>query len=136
MKASGPKRIRITSASASMTFDCVLRSFCSALSPTTPSATTSNVIVRISGTAVGVYLGENFASLTLGKDRSSIVTPSLVGNGGRAMRLRSSVGRRSPQWRRLGRDKATNQMLGVKRVPKNRVEMEIPGSQDELAPCA
>jgi hypothetical protein len=79
VKASGPKRIRITSASASMTFDCVLRSFCSALSPTTPSAATNNVIARISGTAVGVYLGENFASLTLGKDRSSIATPSLVG---------------------------------------------------------
>jgi hypothetical protein len=37
------------------------------------------VIARISGTAVGVYLGENFASLTLGKDRSSIATPSRVG---------------------------------------------------------
>ena len=64
VKAMGPRRIRTTSASTSMTFDCVLCSFCSALSPTTPSATIINVIVRISGTAVGVYVGESVSSLT------------------------------------------------------------------------
>jgi len=50
-------------------FDCVLRSLCSALSPTTPSATIINVIVRMSGTAVGVFLAENLSSLTLSKVR-------------------------------------------------------------------
>jgi hypothetical protein len=71
LNASGPKRTRITSTSTSMTVDCVLRSFCSAPSPKTPSAAISKVIVRISGTADGVYLGGNFSSLTVGKDRTS-----------------------------------------------------------------
>jgi hypothetical protein len=45
------------------------------------------------------------------------------------MRFRSRDGRRSPEWRWQGRDKATNRTPGVKGVLKNRIEIEVPGSQ-------
>jgi hypothetical protein len=68
VKARGPNRIRITSASESMTFESVLISFCSQKSPATPRATIINVIVRISGTAVEVYLAGHFSSLMIRKE--------------------------------------------------------------------
>jgi hypothetical protein len=47
--------------------------------------------------------------------------------------VRSRDGRRSPAWRPLRRDTATNRMPGVKGVMKKRIEIEAPGSQ-ELQP--
>ena len=45
------------------------------------------------------------------------------------LRLRSRIGRRSPGWRWQGRGKATNRIPDVKGVLKNRIEIEVPGSQ-------
>ena len=45
------------------------------------------------------------------------------------VRLRSRIGRRSPEWRWQGRGKATNRIPDVKGVLKNRIEIEVPGSQ-------